>query len=83
MVNPNGKRGMGWIPDYPDIRDYTEKTGEVRSVLSFAGFARGKGPPSSVDLREWCSPVEDQGSLGSCTAHAGVGMIEYYERKAF
>ncbi len=21
--------------------------------------------------------------LGSCTAHAGVGIIEYYERKAF
>jgi C1A family cysteine protease len=36
-----------------------------------------------VDLREWCSPVEDQGNLGSCTAHAGVGVIEYYERKAF
>ncbi len=39
--------------------------------------------PSSVDLRPWCSPVEDQGMLGSCTANAGVGIIEYYERKAF
>ncbi|MDI6846492.1 MAG: cysteine protease, partial [Candidatus Saccharicenans sp.] len=39
--------------------------------------------PSSVDLREYCSPVEDQGMLGSCTAHAGVGLIEYYERRAF
>jgi C1A family cysteine protease len=36
-----------------------------------------------VDLREWCSPIEDQGDLGSCTAHAGVGIIEYYERKSF
>ena len=38
--------------------------------------------PASVDLRPWCSPVEDQGMLGSCTANAGVGIIEYYERKA-
>jgi C1A family cysteine protease len=38
---------------------------------------------ASVDLREWCSPVEDQRSLGACTANAGVGAIEYYERKAF
>ena len=36
---------------------------------------------ASVDLREWCSPIEDQGQIGSCTAHAGVGMLEYFERK--
>jgi len=39
--------------------------------------------PSLADLRKWCSPVEDQGHLGSCTANAGAGVIEYYERKAF
>jgi C1A family cysteine protease len=39
--------------------------------------------PAQVDLRQWCSGIEDQGELGSCTAHAGVGMIEYYERRAF
>jgi C1A family cysteine protease len=27
--------------------------------------------------------VENQGGLGSCTAHAGAGIIEYYERKSF
>jgi C1A family cysteine protease len=45
--------------------------------------SKGKSLPVSVDLREWCSPIEDQGALGSCTAHAGVGVIEYYERKSF
>ncbi len=74
---------MGWIPDYPDFRDYTEKTDEVKSVLEPTGIMRAKSLPISVDLREWCSPVEDQGILGSCTAHAGVGIIEYYERKSF
>lgn len=89
---------FGWMPDYPDFRDYTEWTASVREVLLPTGLApAGAGPlktklkadprpaglPASVDLREWCSPVEDQRSLGSCTAHAGVGLIEYYERKAF
>ena len=38
---------------------------------------------SPADLRPFCSPVEDQGSLGSCTAHAGVGMVEYFQIKGF
>ena len=78
-----GRRGMGWIPDYPDLRDYTEKTEEVKWVLGHQEGLKAKSLPLSVDLREWCSPIEDQGSLGSCTAHAGTGMIEYYERKSF
>ncbi|MEH2260143.1 C1 family peptidase [Nostoc sp.] len=37
--------------------------------------------PSYVDLREWCSPIEEQGNLKSCTAIAGVALVEYFERK--
>lgn len=77
------KYGMGWIPDYPDLRDYTEKTEEVKSILELKGLHKIKKLPESVDLREWCSPVENQGRIGSCTAHAGVGIIEYYEKKSF
>jgi C1A family cysteine protease len=83
MLNAKGTRAMGWIPDYPDFRDYTEKTEEVRLALGSAGVSKGKSLAASVDLREWCSPIEDQGNLGSCTANAGVGIIEYYERKSF
>jgi C1A family cysteine protease len=83
MEIARGKYGMGWIPDYPDFRDYTEKTKEVKSIFSLKGELRVKSLPVSADLREWCSPVEDQGRLGSCTAHAGAGVIEYYERKSF
>jgi C1A family cysteine protease len=83
MATIKGVYGMGWIPDYPDFRDYTEKTGEIASVLTPAGVQKAKAAPSSVDLREWCSPVENQGKIGSCTAHAGAGIIEYYERKSF
>lgn len=38
--------------------------------------------PASVDLRGWCSPVEDQGDLGSCTAHMFSGLVEYNEIKS-
>jgi C1A family cysteine protease len=86
------KHAMGWIPDYPDFRDYTEETEEVKEILKPSGLPlptgekksrKAKSLPASVDLREWCSSVEDQGQLGSCTAQAGVGVIEYYERKSF
>ena len=29
-----------------------------------------------VDLRQWCSPVENQSELGSCVANATVGALE-------
>jgi C1A family cysteine protease len=38
--------------------------------------------PAAVDLRAYCSPVEDQKSLGSCTAQAAVGLLEYFEKRA-
>jgi len=83
------QRGLGWIPDLPDCRDYTEETEDVRAVLAPTGVAApgaaGRRPPlpTTVDLRPWASPVEDQGALGSCTAQAGAGIIEYYERRSF
>jgi C1A family cysteine protease len=92
------KFGMGWLPDYPDFRDYTAEHNKVASslkalgqkdsvkaMLSKVGVAkRAKTSlPDSVDLKEWCSPVEDQGELGSCTAQAGVALVEYFEKRAF
>ncbi len=35
--------------------------------------------PSSADIRTFCSPVEDQGNLGSCTANMFAGMVEANE----
>ncbi len=84
-MRDSGKRfGMGWLPDYPDFRDYTAEHEEINQLLKSARVLRSSPKiPTSVDLRAWCSPVEDQGFLGSCTAHAGVGVVEYYENKAF
>lgn len=79
------KLGMGWLPDYPDFRDYTVEEDSVKAMLTKAGMAKSAKAslPASVDLRTWCSPIENQLSLGSCTAHAGVGIVEYFERRAF
>lgn len=92
------KLGMGWLPDYPDYRDNTTESAEVspklrqkgqkdsvKAMLKKVGVAEPVkvGLPLSVDLRTWCSPIENQLSIGSCTAHAGVGIVEYFERRSF
>ena len=78
-------RGLGWHRELPDMRDNTLETEAVAKVLAKSSPLKkaAKSLPASVDLRKYCSPVEDQGQLGSCTANAGVGMVEYYERRAF
>jgi len=59
--------GYGWAPDLPDHRDF------LYSVPPVVGAAL----PPSVDLRPGCPPVYDQGQLGSCTANAIAGAIEF------
>jgi C1A family cysteine protease len=80
------KYGLGWHRDLPDVRDYHKETDTVKEILDksapLTSLAAGQSP-LAVDLREWCSPVEDQGQLGSCTAHAGVGLMEYYQRRVY
>jgi len=34
-----------------------------------------------TDLRAGCSPVEDQGEMGSCTANALAGALEFLQKK--
>jgi C1A family cysteine protease len=90
--------GLGWLPDYPDFRDLTVEhdsvslrmkgmgqTDSVKKMLGKTGVSKLTKTtlPTSVSLVQWFSPIEDQGELGSCTANAGVGMIEYFERRAF
>ncbi len=62
------KRIYGWIPDIPDRRDLLYKA--IRPVMRL---------PDKVDLRTGCSAIENQGSLGSCTAQALAGNLEYLD----
>jgi C1A family cysteine protease len=79
------KKGMGWIRDLPDHRDLQVKSPEIQEIRGQSKKVKkiDKALPAYVDLRQWCSPIEDQGDLGSCTANAGVGVLEYFQRRAF
>lgn len=86
ISEPGQTVGTGWLPPLPDLRDYTEAESEIAAMAGKLGLSRRKGvkaPPATVDLRTWCSPVENQNSLGSCTANAAVGIVEYFQRRAF
>jgi len=84
MKAKNLNIGLGWMRDLPDVRDYSPEHEKIKPMLKKLNVLSAPATlAASVDLRMWCAPIEDQGALGSCTANAGVGMIEFYERKAF
>jgi len=57
----------GWVPDLPDNRDqlYAAPPPVLLTL------------PPAADLRPTCPPVYDQGQLGSCTANAIAGAVEF------
>jgi C1A family cysteine protease len=80
------KLGTGWLPPMPDLRDYTVESKEIAEIakqLKINEDVSLKSIPPSADLRQWCSPIENQGSLGSCTANAAAGVVEYFEKRAY
>lgn len=71
LFKPRKIARYGWIPDLPDHRDvpYCAKPGALRAL------------PPAVDLRDTLGnvPCYDQGELGSCTANAIAGALEFDE----
>ena len=64
-------KGYGWNPDLPDGRDLMYAAPpEVVTAL-----------PPKVDLRQQCPAVYNQGQLGSCTANAIAGALEFDQMK--
>ena len=63
------KLNLQWVPDKLDSRDYKYQL-------------TTKSSPNSVDLRSYCSPIENQGSLGSCTGQAIAGAIELINKRS-
>jgi C1A family cysteine protease len=71
MTKPRELRHYGWIPDVPDQRDHLYAVPpQYLTEL-----------PATADLRAKCPPVYDQGQLGSCTANAIAGAIEFDRMK--
>lgn len=60
----------GWRPDLPDRRDHIAVPKKLRAF------------PQSVSLVKDFPPCYDQGALGSCTANAIAGVLQYNELKA-
>lgn len=105
------KRGMGWMREMVDVRDFwidigappskkkgkedTTKplvlhypkdpslTNRLKDVAESIGNLKYPYPPPSKHFSnvKWCTPIEDQLDLGSCTAQAGVGLLEYFEKR--
>ena len=71
MTRPRKIARYGWIPDQPDQRDHM--------YAAPAQFLTAL--PPSADLRRRCPPVYNQGQLGSCTANAVAGAIEFDQMK--
>ncbi|MBV8527820.1 MAG: C1 family peptidase [Candidatus Dormibacteraeota bacterium] len=66
---PHRRHHYGWLADSPDDRDHRYAAPRVR------------GLPTRVDLRLECPPVYNQGPLGSCTANAIAGAIQFEQMK--
>lgn len=69
-IRPN--RRYGWVPDLPDANDF--KFPKSRMALRV---------PPRMDLRKtgWCSPIKNQGSLGSCTGNGIARLDEFAMRR--
>jgi C1A family cysteine protease len=61
----------GWVPDLPDQRDH---------LYAAAPSILAKLPPKK-DLSSGFPQVYDQGQLGSCTANAIAGAIQFDQKK--
>ncbi len=64
-------KGFGWVRDTPDQRDlrFSAPAGVVSAL------------PAKVDLRGCFPPCYNQGELGSCTANAIAGALQFLEAK--
>lgn len=71
-IKTRSPKWYGWLPDLPDHRDllYAKIAPKVARL------------PAKVDLSAGCSPIENQRTLGSCTANALVGALEFLEMKS-
>ena len=89
--------GLGYSRDLPDFRDFSPRmtetvlkkhlstsddTRKVIDALSKVVTSKKPLKKSHLDNEQYCSPIENQLSLGSCTAQACIGLVEYMQRRA-
>lgn len=62
------------IPKYHYVKDKVDTRDHPYQLTNMS-------QPNIVDLRMYCSTIEDQGNLGSCTGNAIAGAIELMDKK--
>jgi len=88
-------QGFGRKRDFNDPRDYTPDSTDIQLEFKKAELAKksmrrvkdtasvnADKLPLTVDQSKFCTPIENQGNIGSCTANAGAGLYEYMEMRA-
>lgn len=71
VVNGKTRHLHGWKMDRPDHRDL----GFIPHAAQLTHM------PTHMDLKQFCSQIEDQGDLGSCTANASTSAMELLYKK--
>ena len=61
----------GWVKDRPDHRDAQLSVPRLKALML----------PSKGDVRPFCSRIENQGDIGSCTANSTTTAMEYLYNK--
>ena len=74
----------GWLPDVgqPDATSnidllFHDNMNNISNSTSKIVVERN----GSIDLRDYCSPVENQRDLGSCVGNSVVGALEFLQRR--
>jgi C1A family cysteine protease len=74
---------FGWYRDLPDHRDFTPQHSIARRLLSSLHPRHDSQPrPSRIDWREYFLPVQNQLELATSSAHACIGLIQYFQRRS-
>lgn len=78
----------GWRPDsthpdfdvskFPAFADHEQK---LQSAPRPASAGMGVEIDGVLDLRPWCSPIKDQGQLGSCVGNGTAEALEFLQAR--
>ena len=87
---PDVPSALDYTPEHPEVNEILKQTrlakrGGVSVTTRSSGAAAKPAIAKKVDLRPHFAniEIEDQEQLGSCTANAAIGLLEYFQERAF
>ena len=67
----------GWFRDYPDMRDFHWDSHDIFPMVKDRFSV--SDPDEYIIGEDIFPPIENQGQIGSCTANAAVGLMEFHQ----